>query len=80
MLPWGTPCSCLNMSDRVVPTLTGKPLPLRKFSMKMGSLPRTPNSCNSRIIPYFHVVWNELGKLAWMHMTFLGNIRKSYAI
>ena len=42
MLPWGTPCSCLNTSDRVVPTLTRKPLPLTKFSIKMGSFPELP--------------------------------------
>ena len=56
MLPCGTPCESLNVSDKVDPTRTWIDRSARKLSKKFANLPLTPSSCRSRKIPYFQVV------------------------
>ena len=56
MLPCGTPCEGLNVSDKVDPTRSWIDRSARKLSKKFANLPLTPSSCRSRKIPYFQVV------------------------
>ena len=53
ILPCGTPCSCLKVSDNVEPIRTLKD---QEIDIKFGSRPPRPISCKSFMMPYFHVV------------------------
>ena len=56
ILPCGTPCSWLKVSDNVAPILILKDLSDKKFDIKLGNQPLKPMSCKSFMMPYFHVV------------------------
>ena len=58
MLPCGTPCESLNVSDKVDPTRTWIDRSARKLSKEFANLPLTPSWCRSRKIPYFQISKN----------------------
>ena len=56
MLLCGTPCSCLNMSNNVLPIRTLNVRSDKSFRIKSGNRPKRPNLCNSFMMPCFQVV------------------------
>ena len=64
MLPCGTPCESLNVSDKVKPTRTWIDRSARKLSKKFAYLPLTPSSCRVRVD---HVKFHTS---KWYHMLF----------
>ena len=62
ILPWGTPSSCLNQSEKEEPTLVWKVLFCRKHSMNSGRCPLRPMLCRSLRMPYFHVTSKAFSK------------------